>query len=542
MSFAITNQSYTEDQIFNLGWGDVNVPYTNIYTINNYLEHSSEIYNNQLLIININLNKLDSINPSSIQMGNSSVCDFLGYQNLKSIKIANCLSNQTLNIPQACADIEILNSKYANINLSNTNLDRLIVENTQTPIVIESSKYLKLHECNVSCKNCGEIISYSNNGAIENIIINDLDNINVCCDNCKSINIKNCRNIFMGSYDPYWAYTYASESISITNSTFKSLYVDFSSGNVDLNGSEWIEISNPDTEFCQFGIKNFEGESIYGFPINVCDDAILWNCPNFIVDSNYKWALSLINSNTSILPECWGLIIIACSSLESYDGKCTHLSIFCCDNIETVDISNVENSYIIGNRNLKSFTYNNITYGTNIPVDEFLKLPDNLYRIFRCNGFDNVDFRSNPNFINNSLVYNNSYKLNIYNESQLIKSMFDDSDQTKNIINTGIGDIKYNISTNDNTYNIIDSFGIYINSPSIRFNNIPLRPCIIEKLSNETIESINNIVDKSRYIYPLMIISSSELNTSENLIFLKIESINVIESKNFYINLIIKEQ
>ena len=542
MSFAITNQSYTEDQIFDLGWGNINVPYTNIYTIDTYLEHSSEIYNNQLLIININLNKLDSINPSSIQMKNSNVCDFSGYQNLESLKITNCLSNQNLNIPQTCIDIEILNSKYANINLSNTNLSRLIVENTQTPIIIESSNYLKLHECNVSCENCGEIISYSNKGIIGTIIINDLDNISVCCDNCKSININNCTNIFMGNYNPYWAYTYASESISITNSSFKSLYIDFSSGNVDLSGSKWITISDPDVEFCQLGIKNFEGTSINDFPINVCDDVILWNCQNFIVDSNYKWALSLINSNTSILPECWGLIVIDCPSLKSYNGKCTHLSIFCCDNIETIDISNVENSYIIGNRNLKSFTYNNIMYGIDIPVDEFLKLPENLYRIFRCNGFDNVDFRSNPNFINDSLVYNNKYNLNIYNESQLIDSMFNDSDQTKNIINTGIGDIRYNISTNDNTYNIIDSFGIYINSPSIIFNNIPLRPCLIEKLSNESIESINNIVDKSRYIYPLMIISSSELFNSENLIFVKIGSINIIESNNFSINLIINEQ
>lgn len=102
MSFAITNQSYTEDQIFNLGWGNINVPYTNIYTIDTYLEHSSEIYNNQLLIININLNKLDSINPSSIQMKDSNVCDFSGYQNLESIKITNCSNNQNLNIPQTC--------------------------------------------------------------------------------------------------------------------------------------------------------------------------------------------------------------------------------------------------------------------------------------------------------------------------------------------------------------------------------------------------------------------------------------------------------
>lgn len=326
--YAITTQTYTEDQLITLGEVQYTVLADNIYAKSAYDELLSKISTNDtLLITGINnntniiqafgqknisvfvdstasdielydisfisltiyqgLNRFtgDSFNVQSfvsptvtfITLSESSLFDFSNYPLLSNIILRNSQSpDNELIIPNNCLNINIANCTYLNVSIPK-NLTSLDITNLSNEISIESTESLYAFHSNVSCpiisKTGGDIanaISVNNYGIIGDIEFNNVTQVNISVVECNSIIIDNCNVIFdCNIHNPIGSiFTHAKSNLSITNSTIDKFVIDFGNPTIEsitLSGLSW---SN-NTVHALY-IKNFDSENIEGLPMSQC--------------------------------------------------------------------------------------------------------------------------------------------------------------------------------------------------------------------------------------------------------------------------------
>lgn len=493
-----------------------------------------------------------------ITLSKSSLFDFSNYPLLSNIILRNNQSpDNELIIPNNCLNINIENCTYLNVSIPK-NLTSLHITNLSNEISIESTESLYALHSNVSCpiisKTGGDIanvISVNNYGIIGDIEFNNVTQVNILVVECNSIIIDNCNVIFdCNIYNPIGSiFTHAKSNLSITNSTIDKFVIDFGNPTIEsitLSGLSW---SN-NTGHALY-IKNFDSENIEGLPMSQCPNVIIWNCPNFIIDESYTDNLSIIDSNTSILPQC-KLTLISCSDLTYLEGTFPQLYVYCCPNIKWIDLSNVNQWIIIGNTKLESVIYTTQVYGTGTdPLFSIDKLVEQFsseeFHVFRFNAFKNVNFISNPNFINNKLYYDNEYIINISTLEDFITSTTN-TDLTKNIIYTGMYKLDFDVE--DGSLFTLNMFGylIFMNNFKMNISDNDTKPISFLNLSEESIISSSKIINDNRLVVPKILFSDSDTidtflanDQYNNIISLKITSGNEPSdiSNIFNINLVI---
>lgn len=491
------------------------------------------------------VNQINMLSAYSIDFTNEAFSGVLLAKSINSIILNKCVATNLDLKSLNCMDIAIINGTYDNISVLDK-LDRLSISGISNKLSINSAKSIDLHSCDVSCELISAdnynstVISYYNTGVIGDVILSNSDDITLLIYECKSITLTNCTNIRMKESQTNSSFTRALNSISFTDCTFNSFSVDYSTKSIKLLNCSWIE---SDDNKRVFEIKNCDKtiNEFSFFPLSKCNTVILFNCPNFIFDDSAPESVYFINSNTTKLPNSTNLHIINCD-LTYYNGQCGSLFISNCNNLQYLDLNNISYGYIYCNKNLKYFTVDGKSYGTDNSVDDYVS--KNLSKfLFRLNGFENVDYISNPNFVNGELRYDPSYIIPINQPSDFIM---------EKVLKNGIISINGDLVNQDELLNIAGIYGLYIitNNKSV-IPNVP----ITNSMTSSLIESdINNIIDMISLIkleIPIRIISNNEtirilekrlVNNPDrsNIILMSTSNNNKLLSNLFYINLTTK--
>lgn len=505
--------------------------------------NKTTIQNSMTFVDLTDVNQINMLSAYSIDFTNEAFSDVLLAKNINSIILKDCVATNLDLKSLNCMDIVIINGTYDNISVLDK-LDRLSISDISNKLSINSAKSINLHSCDVSCELISAdnynstVISYYNKGVIGDVILSNSDDITLLIYECKSITLTNCTNIRMKESQSNSSFTRALNSISFTDCTFNSFSVDYSTKSIKLLNCSWIE---SDDNKRVFEIKNCDKtiNEFSFFPLSKCDTVTLFNCPNFIFDDSNPETVYFINSNTTKLPNSTNLHIINCD-LTYYNGQCGSLFISNCNNLQYLDLNNVSYGYIYCNKNLKYFTVDGKSYGTDNSVDDYVS--KNLSKfLFRLNGFENVDYISNPNFVNGELRYDPSYIIPINQPSDFIM---------EKVLKNGIISINGDLVNQDELLNIAGIYGLYIitNNKSV-IPNVP----ITNSMTSSLIESdINNIIDMISLIkleIPIRIISNNEtirilekrlVNNPDrsNIILMSTSNNNKLLSNLFYINLI----
>lgn len=426
----------------------------------------------------------------------------------------------------------------------------MLISHIPNKLSIKSAKSVFLNNCDVSCEliqhdnyNSGVTSNY-NKGVIGDVILSNSNHIFLSIYECNSISITDCTNITMKSQGTS-IFTYAKDSISFANCTFNNFAIDYSSGSVELTNCSWIE---SDKNQRLFAIKNCDKtiNEFNFFPLSKCDEVILFNCPNFIFDDSTPESVIFINSNTTKLPNSSDLRIINCD-LTNYNCQCGVLYIRHCNNLQSLDLTNVSGGYIYCNKNLKYFTVDGKSYGTDYPVDDYVSKNIDKFT-FRLNGFENVNFISNPNFINGKLRYDDSYIIPINQPSDLYNNI-------EEILINGIISINADFRDHVEFFHAISMYGLYIitnNNPIVSKNDFVNN--IVSDLTDSDIDNIINNISLTRLLTPLYITSDEETIRKleerlidnpdrSNIILMSTSDDNSDSISNlFSINLIISDQ
>lgn len=512
-----------------------------------------DIDSNFIFVDFTNVNSIRELEVSDIDFTNESFSGILLAKTIIGIGLQNCIAGNLDLRSINCTNINIQSGTYESISVLD-NLDMLYILNMQTHIHCKSAESIKVMYCDVSCEKIeinggfGYVQSNYNKGIIGDIILSNMNDIILGVCDCNSISVTDCTNITMyNTSGDIYTITHATNSISFTNCTFSSFAVDYSSGSVEFANCSWIE---SDSNNHRFIIQNCDKtiEEFNFFPLSKCAEVILFNCPNFIFDDSTPDIVTFINSNTTKTPNSKELSIINCD-LTGWSDKCNNLIIRNCDNLELIDMTNVSGGlYIFCNKNLKYFMANGQSYGINNPVDEYLQ--EDQEKFFRLNGFENVNYISNPNFVNKRLKYDTKYIVSLNQSSDL----FDDFET---IMKNGI--ISMNFTPSDESYgeviNTISVYGLYVitNNNSIT-NNQFIYNSITSNLIDSDIDNIINYISLTRFASPLCITSGKETIAKleerlidnpyrSNIILMSTSDSNSDSISNlFSINLIVSDQ
>lgn len=509
-----------------------------------------EIRDTKTFVDLTDVNQINTLSAYDINFTSESLSGALLAKNINSIILNNCIATNLDLISSNCTNITIRHGTYDNISVLD-NLDTLSISNIPNKLSIKSAKSVFLDNCDVSCElvqsdnyNSG-VKSYYNKGIIGDVILSNNDNFTLSIYECNSISITDCTNITM--YNPSAnanIFTYAKDSISFANCTFKSFAIDYSSGSVELTNCSWIE---SDMNQRSFAIKNCDKtiEEFSFFPLSKCDNVVLFNCPNFIFDDSTPESVSFINSNTTKLPNSSNLHVINCD-LTNYNGQCGNLYIRHCNNLQSLDLTNVSGGYIYCNKNLKYFIVDGKSYGTDYPVDDYVSKNIGKF-IFRLNGFENVNYISNPNFINGKLRYDDSYIIPINQPSDLYNNI-------EEIFKNGIISINGDFRDYVELFYTTGMYGLYIitnNNPIVSKKDFV--NYIVSDLTDSDIDNIINNISLTRLVTPLYITSDEEtirkleerlINNPDrsNIILMSTSDSNSDSISNlFSINLVINE-
>ena len=495
------------------------------------------------------VNQINTLSAYNINFTSESLSGALLAKNINSIILNNCIATNLNLISSNCTNITIRNGTYDNISVLD-NLDTLSISNIPNKLSIESAKSVVLDNCDVSCKLVqsdnynSNVSSYYNKGIIGDVILSNNDNFTLSIYECKSISVTYCTNISIQGQSAN-IFTYAKDSISFRNCTFRNFAIDYSSGSVELKDCSWIE---SDMNHRSFIIQNCDKtiEEFSFFPLSKCYEVVLFNCPNFIFDDSTPESVSFINSNTTKLPNSNNLYIINCD-LTNYNGQCGNLYIRYCNNLQSLDLTNVSYGYIYCNKNLKYFTVDGKSYGTDYPVDDYVSKNIGKFT-FRLNGFENVNYISNPNFINGKLRYDDSYIIPINQPSDLYNNI-------EGVSKNGIISINGDFRDHGGLFYTTSEYGLYIitnNNPIVSKNNFV--NYIVSDLTDSDIDNIINNISLTRLVTPVYITSDEETIRKleerlidnpyrSNIILMSTSDSNSDSISNlFSINLIINEQ
>lgn len=466
-----------------------------------------DIDNNFTFVDFTNVNSIGNLEVDNIDFTNENFSGILLAKEIIGISLRDCIAGNLDLKSINCAKITIERGTYDNISVLD-NLDMLSISNIPNKLSIKSAKSVFFDNCDVSCElvqsdnyNSG-VKSYYNKGIIGDVILSNNDNFTLSIYECNSISVTNCTNISMNNPSANTSiFTYAKNSISFTNCTFKSFVIDYLTESVELSNCSWIESG---TNQRSFAIKNCDKtiEEFSFFPLSKCDTVVLFNCPNFIFDDSTPESVSFINSNTTKLPNSSDLLIINCD-LTNYNGQCGNLFMSNCNNLQSLDLTNVSYGYIYCNKNLKYFIVDGKSYGTDYPVDDYVSKNIGKF-IFRLNGFENVNYISNPNFINGKLRYDDSYIIPINQPSDLYNNI-------EGVSKNGIISINGDFRDHDEFFYSTSMYGLYIitnNNPIVSKNDFV--NYIVSDLTDSDIDNIINNISLTRLVRPVYIASDEE--------------------------------
>ena len=484
-----------------------NLEYINLNGCLN-IDIQNEIQCNNLTFIDLtNINSVQKLYGKEIDFTNKNFSGALLAKTINSISFYHCIAGNLDLKSVNCKNILIKNGTYDNIYTLD-NLEYLSINNIPNIISIKTTKSIDVVLCNVSCEKIerdgesGSVVSYYNKGIIGDIIISNSDEFILSVFDCNSIKLTNCTNINMID-NISETFTRSTNSISFINCTFKVFAIDYSSGSVELSNCSWIESDDNQRTFM---IKNYNGtiNDFSYFPLSKCEHVTLFNCPNFIFDDSTPNSVILINSNTTKNPNSRLLYITNCD-LTNWSGKNEILRINSCNNLKSLDLSNVNYCYVYNNINLKSFIVNGISYGIDKPVDEYISQHLSTH-FFRFNGFENVNYISNPNFVNGKLKYDDKYIIQLNQSNDIFNNFM-------TVIENGIISINFELEKNDFD-DLLESYvyGLYTitNNHSIISDRYTSGNSFSSNLVDEDIDKIVRNISFINLTNPITVTSGKE--------------------------------
>ena len=493
-----------------------------------------------------NIASVDNLNCAPIDFTSEAFMGVLNANQINTITLKLCTAGNIDLSNKSTENVTIVGGQYESISLPNT-LTSISVESMQTPISIQSCQSFRAFNSNVSCEtiNGSKAISLSNNGIIGDITMSNLIGPEIIIENCNSININNCLNINMLPSIEYQTYTYGS-SISIINSTFSSASIDFSGTSIDLTGSTFSQ--NKDNKVY---IKNYNAESIDNFQTTLINELAIRNCPNFNLENTTLKDLYIINSNTTYIPpQIESLVLIDCNDINNfiYDISQSEIIIIQnCSNLNYIDFGTIPESdfctfRIIGNKNLKYIKYNTIEYGKTEPIDNLMQLMP-MTSVLRFNGFENVNYISNPNFVNEKLIYSADYFVNVASDEDAENKLLD-------IIKNGM--VKIQGELNKGTYQFFTVYCAFMDLNNQYNIILPFENNLIAftQLSEDGLANLKQQLDSLNLFYPALVVTEyptsafNDLKRRDNISIISLSGTPQppLEPNVFSINLIINEQ
>lgn len=568
--YAITTQTYTENQSITLGGVQYDVSAGNIYANSSYAELLSKISTNDTLLItgiedntsiiqafgqknisvfvdstksnisldnisfisltiyqgleiftggSFNVQNFDSSTVTSITLSESSLSNFSNLLSLNKIILrSNQYPNDELIIPNNCLDIRIETCAYSNVSIPE-NLTSLYIENLTNEISITSTKNLNVQECNVSCmevnlENDYSAISFNNSGTISSVKANDKSGIYIKLERCENLSLTDCKNVECGG----GIFTTATNSLTITDTIFKTLSMNFESNNV--------EVSNISVTGNILNIRNYDGktEDLHIDNNKSFDSCSIWSCPKIVPSNINSDTIYLIDSPITELPSEWAndsIYLYSCHNIESISGTYATLIAINCSKLKEVDVTNIELYRLIWNQSLDTIIKDGTIYGNSGElIDNLLANPTLLYgNVLRFNAFKNLEIYSAPNIINGKLIYNKQYNIVTNTNTEVENSIASDVND-KNINYTGLCTLGQDV-TSDYSGGL-GTYFIWIDFTNI--NTSPFTEPVDVCGYNMNADVTNGLIDMmNRYnsIYPPTIITdipSSSFNNKNILV------------------------
>lgn len=589
--YAITTRTYTENQSITLGGVQYDVSAGNIYANSSYAELLSKILTDDtLLIIGIEDNRsiiqafgqknilvfVDST-PSDVSLSNISFKSLTIYQGLeiftgnsfnvqsfvsptvtsitlsesslsnfsnllslnKIILRSNQYPNDELIIPNNCLDIRIETCAYSNVSIPE-NLTSLYIENLTNEISITSTKNLNVQECNVSCtevnlENDYSAISFNNSGTISSVKANDKSGIYIKLERCENLSLTDCKNVNCGGD----IFTNATNSLTIKDTTFNTLSMDFESNKV--------EVSNISAAGNTLNIRNYNGKTEdLKIDDNISfDSCSIWSCPEIVPSKIKSDTIYLIDSPITEIPSEWAndsIYLYSCHNIESISGTYATLIVINCSKLKEVDVSNIDLYRFIWNQSLDTIIKDGVIYGNSGElIDNISPSPTLLYgNILRFNAFKNLEIYSAPNIINGKLIYNKQYNI-VANTNIEVENSIGSNVNDENMNYTGLCTLGQDV-TSDYSAGLGPYF-IWTDFTNI--NTSPFTDPIDICGYNMNTDVKNGLIDMtSSYnsIYPETIITdipSSSFNNKNILVLSTSDLKPASEPNKFTINLVV---
>lgn len=475
-----------------------------------------------------NVQAIDLTDINSVQ---SLICSNISDKNIiqsalgaRSIDILKCTE---CNIPEIdlsvtnTLDLNIIDSTCDGITLPQ-DMNTLVIENLTNEISINSTKNLNVKGCNISCatvnliSNNSSAVSINNSGTIGVVNANNLSDINISLEKCGTLNINNCTNVKCNSE----FFTIATDSLTIKNTTFNKLSIDFESNNIDISGVSMVGQNGT------LNIRNYSGTT-EDLQIN---DSIsfqscsIWSCPNINLSDIKSDTIRLIDLPITELPSTWvntSIYLYSCHNIESISGTYDILFAANCSSLKAIDVSNIAIYQFIWNQSLDTIIKDGITYGNSGElIDNLITNPVDAYsKLLRFNAFRNLEIYSAPNIIDGKLIYDNQYNITVNNDTE-VENSISSGVKNENMVYTGLctvgQDVTSNYSGGLGPYFIWMDFTNINNSPFKESSDV----CGYNMNADVKNELIN-IADRANSVYPQIIItdiSSSSFNNKYTLV------------------------
>lgn len=418
-------------------------------------------------------------------------------------------------------DLNIIDSTCDGITLAQ-DMNSLVIENLTNEISIESTKNLNVRKCNVSCgtinliSNNSSAVSINNSGTIGVVNANNLSDINIGLEKCGTLNINNCTNVECNIE----FFTTAIDSLTIKNTTFESLSMDFESNNIDISD---VSIAGQNG---RLNIRNYSGTT-EDLQIN---DSIsfqscsIWSCPNINLSDIKPETIYLIDLPITELPSTWvntSIYLYSCHNIESISGTYEMLFAANCSSLKAIDVSNIGVYQFIWNQSLDTIIKDGITYGNSGElIDNLITNPADTYsKLLRFNAFRNLEIYSAPNIIDGKLIYDNQYNITVNNDTE-VENSISSGVKNENMAYTGLctfgQDVTSDYSVGLGPYFMWGDFTNINSSPFTESSDV----CGYN-MNADVKNGLINIADKANSVYPQIIItdiSSSSFNNKYALV------------------------
>lgn len=384
----------------------------------------------------------------------------------------------------------------------------------------------------------GAITSISISGTISKVSMNSLQNISISLKKCKELSITNCSHVNCDTQ----IFMSATDSLTIKDTTFENLSIDFESNNTDVSDISMVGQNNT-LNIRNYGGKTEDLQITNSIQFQSCS---IWSCPNIDLSNIKTDEICLIDLPITELPSTWNrssIYLYSCHNIKSISGTYDALIAVNCRKLKVVDVSNIGLYKFIWNQSLDTIIKDGITYGNSGElIDNLITNPTATYsNLLRFNAFRNFEIYSAPNIINGKLVYNSKNNILVNNDTE-VENSIGSSVKSENIAYTGLctlgQDVTRDYSSGIGTYYIWVDFTNINSSPF----TVPVDVCGYN-MNTDVKNGLIDIMNKNNSSRPHVIItdmSSSSFNNRYILVLstLEIEPIPSDIPNIFNINLV----